>query len=126
MTESKPQKVIGHAHLRLATLIHRSDREGGIDEVTPPSPPLAPLIQRAYLHGYALAVHGSLHRDLDLIAVAWTEEACSPEELVEMLCQHEGLIHAGGWAQKPHGRVGVTLLTRDWNKPIDLSIIPPK
>lgn len=128
MTEPapKPPKPPGHAHLRLAALIHQSDREGGIDQVTPPSPALAPLILRAYLHGYALAVHGSLHRDLDLIAVAWTEEADSPETLVEMLCQHEGLIYSGHWTDKPHGRRAISLRTRGWNKPIDLSVIGPR
>lgn len=120
------EKQPGHAHLRLAALIHQSDREGGIDLVTPPSPPLAPLIQRAYLHGYALAVHGSLHRDLDLIAVAWREDADSPETLVEMLQQHEGLIYSGPWVDKPHGRRAISLRTRGWHKPIDLSIIPPR
>lgn len=125
-TDAKPEKPPGHAHLRLAALIHQSDREGGIDLVTPPSPALAPLILRAYLHGYTLAVHGSLHRDLDLIAVAWTDEAESPETLVAMLCEHEELIHVGGWTHRPHGRVAVTLRTRGWNKPIDLSIIPPR
>lgn len=122
----RADKAPGHAHLRLATLIERSDREGGIDQVTPPSPPIAPLIQRAYLHGYTLAVHGSLHRDLDLIAVAWTDEAVSPQELVEMLCKWEGLIQPGEFEQKPHGRVSVTLLKDGWFKPIDLSIIPPR
>ncbi|GGB68817.1 hypothetical protein [Deinococcus soli (ex Cha et al. 2016)] len=119
------EKKLGHAHLRLASLIARSDREGGLDHVTPPSPPLAPLIQRAYLHGYALAVHGSLHRDLDLIAVAWREDADSPEVLVENLCRWEGLLQPGGWEDKPHGRRGITLLQDGWYKPIDLSVIGP-
>ena len=119
-------KAPGHAHLRLATLINRADREGGIDEVTPPSPPLAPLIARAYLHGYALAVHGSLHRDLDLIAVAWTDDADSPEYLVDMLCQWEGLQKRGDWERRPHGRQGIILGKEGWYKPIDLSVIPPR
>jgi len=119
-------KQPGHAHLRLASLLHQADREGGIDLVTPPSPPLAPLIQRAYFHGYALAVHGSLHRDIDLIAVAWTDEACGAEELVEALCKWEGLVKCGDFNPKPHGRVGVILRGREgWLKPIDLSILPP-
>lgn len=32
--------------------------------------------------GYALAVHGSLARDLDIIAVPWTDEAVSAERLI--------------------------------------------
>ncbi len=33
-------------------------------------------------HGYALAVHGSLQNDLDLIAIPWTEEAVTPRKLM--------------------------------------------
>jgi len=34
-------------------------------------------------HGYALAVHGSMGRDFDLIAVPWIEEASEPDEVVK-------------------------------------------
>lgn len=40
------------------------------------------LTEAAREVGYALAVHGSLGRDLDLIAVPWTAEAASAEELI--------------------------------------------
>ncbi|MVN86937.1 hypothetical protein GO986_09180 [Deinococcus sp. HMF7620] len=119
------QKSPSHTHQRLSTMIHRADREGGIDQVTPPCPPLAPLVQTAYQHGYALAVHGSLHRDMDLIAVAWMEKATTPEELVDALCIEHGLWWAGDVQPKPHGRIGVILQSERWLKPIDLSIIPP-
>lgn len=32
--------------------------------------------------GYALGVHGSMHRDLDLIAVPWVDEAKSADDLI--------------------------------------------
>jgi hypothetical protein len=35
--------------------------------------------------GYALGVHGSMHRDLDLIAVPWVDEAKPAEALIEAL-----------------------------------------
>ncbi len=35
--------------------------------------------------GYALAVHGSMKRDLDLIAVPWVKKAMTAESLVLML-----------------------------------------
>ncbi|MDB5447638.1 MAG: hypothetical protein JWQ97_2955 [Phenylobacterium sp.] len=35
--------------------------------------------------GYALAVHGSLERDIDLIAVPWTVDAAPPEKLAELI-----------------------------------------
>lgn len=36
-------------------------------------------------HGYALAVHGSLTTDMDLIAVPWIDEAAPAEELIEAI-----------------------------------------
>lgn len=52
---------------------------------------LASLQQIARECGYALAVHGSMATDLDLIAVPWVPEAVSAEELIERLrASHEG------------------------------------
>lgn len=39
------------------------------------------LAETANKHGYALAVHGSLTRDFDLIAVPWVKGADTPESL---------------------------------------------
>lgn len=39
--------------------------------------------------GYAIAVHGSMRRDLDLVAVPWTDDAAPAENLVEAI--------RGGW-----------------------------
>lgn len=41
--------------------------------------------------GYALAVHGTLARDLDLVAVPWTDEATSAETLIM------AMLAAFGW-----------------------------
>jgi len=41
--------------------------------------------------GYAIGVHGSERRDLDLIAVPWTPEAVSADQLVTRLCEEVGL-----------------------------------
>lgn len=38
-------------------------------------------------HGYAIGVHGSMSRDLDLIAVPWVESASSPDELLKEICE---------------------------------------
>lgn len=56
-------------------------------------------------HGYALAVHGSEMRDLDLIAVPWIEECSDAETLIEAIrvavcCPHE----ARHGDRRPHGR----------------------
>lgn len=79
--------------------------------------------------GYALALHGSMMRDLDMIAVAWVETAVEPDVLVEKLCaaaattMFEHLHPKKG--DKPHGRICYTLsICKDWF--IDLSVIPPR
>ena len=79
--------------------------------------------------GYALAIHGSMARDMDLIAVAWTEDAQPVEVLVKAIndClgdtvwKEHNLTTCG---EKPHGKLCYTLsIMGDWF--IDLSIIPP-
>lgn len=39
----------------------------------------------AHKLGYALAVHGSMQRDFDLVAIPWTEAAVEAEVLVEAI-----------------------------------------
>lgn len=84
--------------------------------------------------GYALGVHGSQARDLDLIAVPWTVEAVSAQHLVDMIKDGLGLIDADvkpGWAHvpnpepKPWGRLGWALVgcPKPWRY-VDLSVAP--
>ena len=81
--------------------------------------------------GYAVAVHGSLARDIDLVAIPWTESAETPELLVQRLC---GALSASlgralnlrgdDWVEKPHGRRAVTIILPGMCPEIDLSIMP--
>jgi hypothetical protein len=89
---------------------------------------LPPLRLAAKGCGYALTVHGSLQRDIDLVAVPWVDNAQDPELLVSRLC---GVI-AGAlgrahpmkeWTDKPHGRKAVTIITTG-EAEFDLSIMP--
>jgi hypothetical protein len=48
----------------------------------------AGLCDIARKHGYALAIHGSVATDMDLLAVPWTEEAVSGEDLIAALAAH--------------------------------------
>ena len=48
------------------------------------------LCDVARRHGYALAIHGSVVTDLDLIAVPWIAEAVTAEELKTALMTHIG------------------------------------
>jgi len=77
--------------------------------------------------GYTLTVHGSMMRDMDLIAIPWVDDAKSHEELVTEISK---VIEPTVWkkyhfkerANKPHGRVVYTMsIYSDWF--IDLSIM---
>jgi hypothetical protein len=79
--------------------------------------------------GYALALHGSLNRDLDLIAVPWTAHCLDADDLVAALVRHvDGLLHVpetdgGQWSPRPHGRRAVVLLLTGGGY-VDLSVMP--
>lgn len=87
--------------------------------------------ETARVLGYAVGVHGSLERDLDLIAVQWVEDASSVDSLVRAL--HEaacGLqMQIYHWENKPGGRIATCfpICFPTWNAPslghIDLSVI---
>jgi hypothetical protein len=66
----------------------------------------------ARAHGYAIGVHGSQKRDLDLIAAPWTEEASLPGVLIAAIAQAVGgyitdaTSEGEPWPRvKPHGRL---------------------
>ena len=91
---------------------------------------LNPMKKAALDCGYTLAMHGSMHRDMDLVAIAWVEDAKPVDVLVAAIndCLGETVwrehnLQTG--EEKPHGRLCYTLsICGDWF--IDLSVIPPK
>lgn len=74
--------------------------------------------------GYALGLHGSSKRDLDLIAAPWIETCSTADKLAEKIQQAAcGLYGAWRVETKPHGRLGYVLhIATDVY--IDLSIMP--
>ena len=89
-------------------------------------------------HGYAIGVHGSLARDMDLIAVPWVDDAKEPKALA-LAIEHAvgGVIDNGSRvdgpaydfatkppAVKPHGRLCWSIHLGG-GPYIDLSVIPP-
>lgn len=80
----------------------------------------------AWQHGYAITLHGSFTRDLDLVAVPWTDRACDVETLVAAIEYRTCLKRQGPCTDKPHGRKAVSLLFPAFEDPrwIDLSIMP--
>lgn len=72
---------------------------------------LATMRNIAREYGHTLAVHGSLARDIDLVAVPWTEQAGDPEKMIADLkgavmgiFGRARLDPAEEWNEKPHGR----------------------
>lgn len=58
--------------------------------------------------GYAIAVHGSMRRDLDLIAVPWVEDDfCDAYSLARVIHQAVCGIESQKyiWERKPNGRI---------------------
>lgn len=74
--------------------------------------------------GYAIGIHGTLKRDVDLIAAPWIENSQPTEILIARLCEALRARQVGEKEIKPQGRVAVTLQIDGYYKPIDLSIMP--
>lgn len=91
------------------------------------------LCEVARAHGYALAVHGSVVNDFDLIAAPWVDNASSVEELIRALVEQvsestgysirmkETLDYAS--TDKPHGRRSFSIPI-DCGSRIDISVMP--
>jgi hypothetical protein len=58
------------------------------------------LCSVARKHGYALAMHGSVVTDLDLVAVPWTKEAVDPITLKDALMAHIGACDYEGFTKR--------------------------
>lgn len=92
---------------------------------------LYPSMRKAALEcGYALALHGSMQSDLDMIAVAWTGDAKPKEELAAAINECLGNTvwkesNLESATVREHGRIVYTLsIMGDYY--IDLSVYPPK
>jgi hypothetical protein len=81
----------------------------------------------AWQCGYAIGLHGSFTRDLDLIAVPWTAQALPPDLLIKQLEYRTDLRRQEeAFRAKPHGRMCWSLLLPGFTDPrwIDLSVMP--
>lgn len=91
------------------------------------SEPLLPDIERisslAKEVGYAIGIHGSMERDLDLMAMSWTEDAVTPLELAEHIAKGiNGRVINHEIQDKPKGRWSCNIQIDGWFKIIDLSV----
>ncbi|SAJ95501.1 hypothetical protein UA18_02426 [Burkholderia multivorans] len=75
-------------------------------------------------YGYALAIHGSLARDMDLVAIPWTESAGNPQAVVDTIVSEFSITQANGWTTREHGRLVTTLVIAFGDCFVDLSFMP--
>lgn len=94
---------------------------------------LEPMRTVARDAGYAITVHGSLARDIDLVAIPWSEHHVMSADflvtrLAAVVASITGRCNAmADWTDKPHGRRAKTLLVwgdRFGTVDIDLSVMP--
>jgi hypothetical protein len=78
-------------------------------------------------HGYALAVHGSVGTDFDLIAVPWVDEAGTPRAIIDQLMKQfafDQKPHDRDFSPKPHGRCAYKLHMSFGDCSLDISFTP--
>jgi len=75
-------------------------------------------------HGYALAVHGSMARDFDVIAIPWRDTVSSPREVIDDILGQFAVDEIGEPTDKNHGRVAYTLSIGFGECFADLSFMP--
>lgn len=89
---------------------------------------LYPELAKIFIkHGWALAVHGSLARDMDLIAVPWSEAVDDPETVIDEICSHFDIRVIDAPERvgiKNHGRIAYTISVGHGECALDLSFMP--
>jgi hypothetical protein len=104
---------------------------------------IGPLRAVAMAHGYAIGVHGSLARDIDLIVVPWTVEASDQAAVARALIEEVKRVNGHVFVAervvdvdpydftkrspepKPHGRMSWSLHLGGAGAYVDLAIFPP-
>lgn len=87
------------------------------------------LCEIARKHGYALAIHGTMINDLDVVAIPWTDEAICAEKLARIFFDKLFWLHHQPLPdyepeQKSHGRVAYKIPLFPGPACVDLSIMP--
>lgn len=82
------------------------------------------LAEIARSHGYAMAVHGSVARDFDLVCIPWAEKVDPPEAVVDSIVNKFAIRKVGDMKAMRHGRVAQKLSIKFGECAIDLSFTP--
>jgi hypothetical protein len=75
-------------------------------------------------HGYALAVHGSMARDFDIVCIPWRDNPSPPQIVVDEITTRFAIRQIHGWTVKHHGREVCTLSIGFGECFADLSFMP--
>lgn len=82
------------------------------------------LAEIARSHGYALAIHGSLARDFDLIAIPWVENPSKSDVVVRSFEERFALRQTGEADVTYHGRKRYTMVISFGECFLDLQFMP--
>jgi hypothetical protein len=75
-------------------------------------------------HGYALAIHGSLQRDFDLVAVPWVEHPSDPATVIDEITTQFCIRLIGKPQIRCHGRMAWTVSIGWGECALDISFMP--
>lgn len=82
------------------------------------------LAEIARKHGYAMAIHGTMARDFDLICIPWTEKPSRPEVVVEEITATYSTTEITNPGNKHHGRLAYSVCFGFGDFFADLSFMP--
>lgn len=82
------------------------------------------LAEIARKHGYAMAIHGTMARDFDLICIPWTEKPSRPEVVVEEITATYSTTEITNPGYKHHGRLAYSVCFGFGDFFADLSFMP--
>lgn len=86
----------------------------------------AQLSEIARSHGYAMAAHGSLAADFDLVCIPWVLGASDPQSVVDEITSSFAINQVGKPEPKEHGRIAYTISFSFGECRLDLSFMPIK
>jgi len=84
----------------------------------------AQLAEIARSHGYAMAAHGSLAADFDLVCIPWVEGSSDPQSVIDEITSSFCIEQVGKPEAKEHGRVAYTISFSFGECRLDLSFMP--
>lgn len=88
---------------------------------------LYPELARLFVdNGYALAVHGSLANDFDLIAFPWSHKLTSRRTMLKKITKTFAIRIIGRPEKKPFGRLAYTISVGFGECALDLSFLEMK